>query len=141
LAIWSNTGTSNYFDQIMWGAGTGATALEYNTGSFRLRNGVANGNALSPKYYRSGWTGGSRAQIRTFNIGNVSRMFGRASFGIGLAMDARGVFNYYDNPGSSSAVHPGKAVLNTAVGAWGLTGAGAPASMFYFGLEAFYPGG
>ena len=56
------------------GLGTGSTA---QGGSLRLTNGAYNGNALSPQYYESGWTGGSRAQIKTYNLSSTGRVIGR----------------------------------------------------------------
>ena len=58
-------------------SGTGA-GLKQNTGSLRLTNGAYNGNAISPKYYSSGWGGGSVAQIKTFNLSSAGRVIGRA---------------------------------------------------------------
>jgi hypothetical protein len=43
----------------------------------RLTNGAYNGNSLSPKYYGSGWKGGSVARIKTFNLGVAGKFAGR----------------------------------------------------------------
>jgi len=58
-------------------------------------------------------------------------------------MDGIGVKNYYNDPTSPNAVHPAKAGLNTGIGAIGVWGGpgGAVLSLFYFGIDAFYPGG
>lgn len=55
-------------------------------------------------------------------------------------MDAKGVVNYYNNPKYENAVSPGKAVLNTGIGAYGVW-VNPAAGMLYFGVDAFYPGG
>ena len=126
-----------------WFLGTSATAIGYVEGSFRLTNGAYNGNAFSPKYYPSGWLGGSRARISTYSIGKIAKGLGRASVAIGFAMDAKGVQIYNSDPTSSNAVHPNKAILNTIMGVVGSEGGsyGAMLSTLYFGIDNFYPGG
>lgn len=126
-----------------WFFGTSATTIGYVEGSFRMTNGAYNGSAWSPKYYPSGWTGGSRARISTYNISKIGKGLGTASFFLGLAFDGVGVWNYTQNPKSDNAVHPGKAALNTGMGYLGWKG-GAPGAIIatlYFGIDNFYPGG
>ncbi|MCL8537391.1 hypothetical protein M9991_11020 [Chryseobacterium gallinarum] len=132
---WYSTG-----GQANWFFGAVATAVEKTTGSFRLTNGAYNGSAFSPKYYASAWRGGSRAKITTYNIGKVGGVLGKVSFWGGVIMDARGTYNYYYNPTSNNKVHPAKAGLNTAVGAFG-TWVNPAVGIIYFGVDAFYPGG
>lgn len=55
-------------------------------------------------------------------------------------MDGVGVFNYYDNPNSPNAVHPGKAGLNTGMAVYGIWISG-PGAAVYFGINSFHPGG
>ncbi len=63
----------------------------------------------------------------------------------GTAMDGIGVYNYYHPTAENfnSRVTPNKAAVDggmTALGIWGgLPGEGTAA--FYFGVDAFYPGG
>ncbi|MCQ9634067.1 hypothetical protein MP477_03760 [Chryseobacterium sp. WG23] len=135
---WYSTGS-----KANWLFGTSATAGGYIEGSFRLTNGVYNGNVWSPKYYSSAWTGGSRARITTYNFGKIGSLLGKVSFGAGLAMDALGVKTYYKDPSSSNAVPPSKAGLNTIMGYVGLKGGvpGAIIGTLYFGVDNFYPGG
>lgn len=72
-------------------------------------------------------------------VGRWGGILGKASFGVGVGMDAIGVFNYLDNPNSSNAVHPAKAGLNTAMGyIFGLK-FNPIAGALYFGVDAFYP--
>src|SRR6056297_552671 len=44
----------------------------------RLTNGSANGNSLAFNYYKSGWTGGSRARITTYQLRTAGKLVGRA---------------------------------------------------------------
>jgi RHS repeat-associated protein len=121
--------------------GAGSFGLSLSSSSFRLTNGTANGSALSPKLYSSGWTGGSRAGIKTHNVGKVGGFLGKVSFGLGVGMDAIGVYNYYKNGADDpNAVHPGKAAVNTTFGAMGLK-LNPVAAILYFGVDSFYPGG
>ena len=108
-----------------------------------MTNGVYNGNAWSPKYYPSGWIGGSRARITTYNISKIGKGLGRLSVGIGFIMDAKGVQVYNNDPTSPNAVHPHKMILNTIMGVIGSEGGsyGAMLSTLYFGIDNFYPGG
>ncbi len=120
--------------------GVGASILEQTKGSIRITNGAYNGSSLSLKYYESGWNGGSRAKIKTFNISKAGKLLGRGTFVLGVAMDLRGMMIYKDNPNSPNAVHPAKAGLNTTMGAYGLW-VNPVAGTLYFGVDAFYPGG
>lgn len=90
---------------------------------------------LGQNYYGNG---------RTFiKAAPVAEAIGKFSFGLGMAMDGIGVWNYAQNRTSSNAVHPAKAGLNTTIGAIGVWGGppGAVISISYFGIDAFYPGG
>lgn len=121
-----------------------ATGIEKTPGSFRLTNGAYNGSSFSPKYYASAWAGGSTARITTYNIGKIGKGIGQVGFGAGVLLDTYGVANYYNNGSQhSNSVHPGKAAVNTGMGAWGLLGGpyGAIMSGAYSGIELFYPGG
>ena len=48
-----------------------ADIMEDIKGSFRLTDGKKNGNNFSFKYYKSGWKGGSRARIKTYNVEKI----------------------------------------------------------------------
>lgn len=126
-----------------FGAGLGAMATEQVPGSFRLTNGLANGSTFSPKYYGSGWAGGSRARISTYNIGNIGKGLGYLGAGVGVVMDGIGVYNYTQNPQAPNAVSPSKAGLNTGMAAWGIWGGpyGVAVSTAYGAVEALHPGG
>jgi RHS repeat-associated protein len=127
--------------KVNWGVVTTAALLENTQGSFRLTNGVKNGSKLSLWYYSSGWSGGSRARITTYNISRIGKGLGRFGAGAGLIMDGMGVLGYLHNPNSPNAVHPGKAVFNAGMSGLGFTEVGTIPSIIYFGIDAFYPGG
>ena len=48
-----------------------AKQLQNDKGSVRLTNGKYNGNNISPKYYGSGWNGGSKAVIKTCKLSEI----------------------------------------------------------------------
>ena len=73
-------------------------------------------------------------------MANVGGLLAKGSFFVGFFIDAACVYNYYNNPNSSNVVNPGKAILNTGVGAYGIW-VNPVAGAIYFGVEAFYPGG
>lgn len=128
----NKTGT-NYFNQGMWGAAVYGDYI-HNHKTYKTTKGVV----------RDIYKNGKPISRRAANYAKVSKLakgLGVAGFGIGLAIDVRGVFNYYDNPNSSSSVHPAKAGLNTTMGALGFTVWGTPASMLYGTAEAFHPQG
>ena len=45
--------------------------MEDVKGSFRITNGKKNGDKFSFKYYKSGWKGGSRAMIKTYDVEKI----------------------------------------------------------------------
>src|SRR5690606_1014807 len=87
----TGSGSPNFVDRANWVVGTMGTGLEYTPGSFRVTNGAYNGNVFSPKYYASGWTGGSVARINTYNIAKIGKGLGQATFGAGILIDAYGL--------------------------------------------------
>jgi hypothetical protein len=121
--------------QFNWLVASGGVLLENTPGSFRTS--TAN-QGFSPKYYGNAWTGNQYA--RTFSIGKIGGAVGKASFGLGTAMDIRGMLIFKDNPNSPNAVHPAKAALNAGIGYMGLK-INPMAGALYFGVDAFYPGG
>jgi hypothetical protein len=40
--------------------------MERTEGTVRVTDGACNGNKFSPKYYKSGWSGGNKARIKTY---------------------------------------------------------------------------
>ncbi len=59
--------------------GMAASGLSEFDGSFRVTNGIK--NQFSPKYYDSGWNGGSVARIKTYSLGNTASVMKGVSFG------------------------------------------------------------
>ena len=51
-------------------------ALEDKEGSFRITSGNKERYFISPKYYPSGWKGGSRADITTYDISKFGKRMG-----------------------------------------------------------------
>src|SRR5690606_9838096 len=122
----------NFLDGANWLVGTTGTVLENTPGSFRFTNGAYNGDVFSPKFYASGWTGGSVARIKTYNLAKIGKAVGNVGSAVGMATDIYGF--------STGQTTWGKAGLNTGMSVYGIyvnpiTGA------LYGGLEAFYPGG
>jgi len=133
-----NSYMNNWYDtggKINWFVSSAGTAI--NTFAERFYIGTARPNApLS--FFGKNYYGNGRTFIKAAPIAGV---IGKFSFGLGVAMDGVGVYNYYYNKNSLNIVHPTKAVLNTTIGAYGLTGAGTIPALLYFGVDAFYPGG
>lgn len=118
--------------------GLGLTPVEYLPGSFRVASAA---QGISPKFYSSGW--GGNQFTNTYNVGKIGRGIGFGGSLIGLALDTKGVINYYNpnvGPKSPNSVHPAKAGLNTGMAAYGLYINPIPA-LLYSGIDTFYPGG
>lgn len=129
-------GTASRFNASM---SFGSAGIQYSSSTFRLTNGLYNGNQFSPKIYKSGWIGGSRANIKTYSFLKLGRSVGKFTLIAGFAIDGVGVYNYYYNSNSVNIVSPKKGALNTGmaiVGIWS-----APASITYFAIDNFHPGG
>ncbi|QOD67375.1 hypothetical protein HF329_33555 [Chitinophaga oryzae] len=145
----SSSGTANTIASssswYTWGGrgnyiyGNTTSVLETLPGTFRITNGVQ--RKFSPKYYNSGWIGGSKAGIKTYKVARWAKVGGVLSLAIGTAMDIKAVDNYYkkgaDDPNST---HPAKAGLNLGMGLYGLYYNPLAAGV-YFGVDSFYPGG
>lgn len=116
-------------------AGLAFMGMEGLPGSFRLGTAA---RGFSPKFYANAWRGNQYAT--TFNVGKLGGALGKISFGIGFLADAQGVINYYDDPNSPNAVHPGKAGLNTGMGAYGIW-VNPAAGVLFSTMDVFYPGG
>ena len=71
-------------------------------GSVRLTNGKYNGDKFSPKYYESGWKGGSKAGIKTHNvapIGKVGKTISKVTGPLGLIMSCKNIYDAYKEDG------------------------------------------
>jgi hypothetical protein len=96
------------------------------------------------RLYTSGWGGGSRGMVKTFEIGEAAHIAGLVGLGLGELTDAAGLVNYYRHgPDSPNSVSPGHAATNLAVGVaaipFGLVGGIAAGG--YFLIDSTYPGG
>jgi len=108
--------------------GLGASALEIGG------IGITVGNNF--KFYRTGWHGNQ--YVSTIGLSKIGRIAGWATFGLGTALDAYGLRNYYVyGPNSENAVSPKKAGTNLGFGIYGLFGGlpGAAVSGVYFGID------
>jgi RHS repeat-associated protein len=122
----------------LWGAE--ASALENLAGKTQLGNwklyfeNPATGRVFKGNQY-----------VKTIGLAKTGKVLGVAGGIVGMGLDGVGVYNYY-NPTAeniNSRVSPGKFGADgvmTGVGIWGGP-FGAGASVLYFGIDAFYPGG
>lgn len=136
-------GRANWF----FGAGAVLSGVKGGLNAERMygegiRRGIsANYQLTGRNLSQFGKMAATEASMPISSVAKWGGIAGKASFGFGVAMDGIGVYNYYYNPNSKNKVHPAKAGLNTAIGAYGLTGAGTIPALLYFGVDAFYPGG
>jgi hypothetical protein len=73
-------------------------------GTFRLTDGAYNGNNISIRHYESGWRGGSRAQIRTYNAVQWGSRFSKGG-GIAGGLIGFGQVGYEVYQDTQSAGH------------------------------------
>jgi RHS repeat-associated protein len=114
--------------KINWMASLTMTAAQNTPGSFRTSTSKF---LLSPKYYRNGWWGNQ--YVKTFDFSHVGKLGGRGLVITGIVIDG---FSW-----NNGTITSNKFAVNTSVALWGLTGVGTVPSIFYFGTEAFVPGG
>jgi len=140
--ITTNANTPEYIKtagDINGTVGVGVSVVENTAGISRVGSNL--------KVYTATQTGRvfyGNQYVSTVGITKVAKILGPVGLAIGTGIDAVGVNNYYTNgEGTPNSVHPAKAGLNLGVGVWSLaTGpAGAVGGAFYFGIDAFYPGG
>ena len=60
-------------------------------GSFRFTH----KDTFSPKYYKSGWGGGSKAHIKTYTSANIGNTVSKAATPVGLAISGYNIYNGY----------------------------------------------
>ncbi|GEO22236.1 hypothetical protein CQA01_27700 [Cyclobacterium qasimii] len=128
---------------IIDGTGGFGQGMVQSGGSIRVRNGAYNGNQLSPKYYQSGWTGGSRAQITTYNMTRVGSNIGRGSLYGSLVLGAYNINEANIQDGRSFRYNTQMATAQTAggiaggwAGAKGGAAAGAAIGVWFWGAGA-----
>ena len=90
-----------------------------------------------PKHYKSGWGGGSRAKIKTYNSVKVGGALSKVATPIGIGISAKNVYDAYKSDGNSIGNNTKKAVVSEA-GSWagGIGGAAYGAAIG----SAFCPG-
>jgi RHS repeat-associated protein len=124
---------------VIGGLGTG---LQSQGGSMRLTNGAANGNTLSLKYYESGWTGGSKAKITTYQLGSAGKALGKlGTAGTIIVGGVDIVSNAYSEGGfgTNTQLATGRTAGSLAGGAGGAA-IGAAIGSLFAGVGAI-PGG
>jgi hypothetical protein len=111
-------------------------------GSVRLTNGAYNGNALSPKYYESGWAGGSRAQIKTYSLSSSGKMIGRLGTAgtVGLGLYDIGANAYSEGGFGPQTQRATGRALGSLFGGYGGAYVGAGIGAWFGGFGAI-PGG
>ena len=116
---------AGHMNNAVGGTGEG---MQRSGGSFRLTDGAANGNNLSPKHYPSGWQGGSRARITTHSMSGVGSTLGRASGAGSVVLGAADIADGIAQDGGTFGENAQRASGRTAggfAGAWGGAKAGA----------------
>lgn len=135
----STTSLPNPFMQNWYAPGGQANAV---FGTLASVGGLSNATVkLTPHFYEkaAAWTPGYKSTPSSVSM--LAKGLSFLSLGIGTAMDIKGIYNY-NKYGSDSpnAVHPAKAGVNFTFGVMGLK-LNPVASVVYFGVDAFYPGG
>ena len=117
----------NTASNIFGGLGVAGASLSLVNGTFRIHNG-ANGT-FSPKYYRSGWKGGSPVRISTFNVAKV---------GTGISAGANafttGIAYYQIANGTQQPI----TYVDAGVGTLGVM---SSIASYYAGIQIPYVGG
>ncbi|MCS4300662.1 RHS repeat-associated protein [Chryseobacterium sp. BIGb0232] len=118
---YGTTGKANWF---IGAAGTGIDTFvnRFYIGTARPNAPV---NFLGSKFYGNGST--------FIKAASIAKAIGGFSFGLAVLLDYGAL--------ERGEISENKFYFNTAMGAYGLTPVGAIPAMFYFGIDAFYPGG
>ena len=82
-------------------------------GSYRLTH---NGT-FSPKYYSSGWGGGSKGHIKTYNSVKTGRAISKMATPIGLGMSAYNLYGAYKSDGDIIGKNT-KITATSEAGSW-----------------------
>lgn len=124
------------FSQYLANWGIGAATLENFAGKAQLGNGL--------KVYLPTATGRvfmGNQYVKTLGLAKTGKALGIAGAAVGVGLDIRGMFIYRSNPNAEGAVSPGKFGADAFMTGAGFTGFGTLPSLFYFGIDAYYPGG
>ena len=95
------------------GGGGAARGFSKLGGTFRFMH---NGS-FSPKYYKSGWGGGSRAHIKTYKSAKLENAFSKATTPIGMTISGYNIYNGYKKDGYQWGDNSKKATISE-VGSW-----------------------
>ena len=95
-------------------------------GSYRLTH---NGT-FSPKYYSSGWRGGSRGHIKTYNSEKTGGLISKLATPIGVGMSAYNLYGAYKSDGDRVGKNT-KITATSELGSWvgGIGGSAAGATI------------
>jgi RHS repeat-associated protein len=131
---------------LLNGVGGFGQGMVQSGGSFRITDGASNANQLSIRYYQSGWTGGSRAQITTYSMTRVGSNIGRGSIYGGIFLGAYNINEANILDGRSFGYNTQVTTAQTAggiAGGWGGAKGGAAmgaAIGLWFGGAGAVPG-
>ena len=117
-------------NDIRGDVGKGLSKLK---GSFRL----VKDNCFSPKYYNSGWRGGSRAKITTYNTSKFWKNLSKASNPLSYVMSGFNIFNGFSEDGNQIGENC-KETICSEIGSYIGAEAGGKAGTFIGSL--FMPG-
>ncbi len=120
------------------GVGGLGGGLQSKGGSLRITDGAYNGNGLSLKHYESGWTGGSRARIKTYQLGKAGKLVGRVGTAATLAVGAYDIGSnaYYEGGFGTYTQQATGRFAGTLGGAWIGAKGGAIAGAWFGGWGA-----
>ncbi len=115
-----------------------AKGLEKQKASFRVTNGEYNGNKLSPKIYKSGWNGGSRAKIKTYKVAKAGKVLGKGATGVSIIIGVDTILSSYEKEGyfGTKTQQTAGGVVGGFAGSWAGTEVGAAIGVWFGGLGA-----
>ena len=76
-----------------------ADGMQESKASFRLTDGKK-GNNISFKYYKSGWNGGSKAGIKTYNISKIGEKIGKLTGVLGDILTIKNICDGINEDGN-----------------------------------------
>ena len=103
--------------------GTGGAAYGFSKlgeGTFRFMH----NSSISPKYYKSGWGGGSRAHIKTYKSAKLGNTFSKVATPIGMTISGYNIYNGYKKDGYQWGDNSNKAAISE-IGSWAGAESGA----------------
>lgn len=116
---WSDV--ASHFNDGIGGFGSGFGKL---SGTFRLTDGAYNGSNLSLRYYSSGWSGGSRAEITTYSAAKLSSKIVRGSIVVSVGLGFYGIYSGVQQDGGTYGLNA-QVATGQMVGGIGGASAGA----------------